>query len=140
MAQRADLITQSSKQPDLFSDFLDDFSPHPLTGDIVRVRNENSIRQSVKNIILTNIGERLFQPFIGSNINLALFEPNDQVLVNELMYHIQTAISNYEPRVAINNIALLPATDNNDVSLNIVYTIINSQTPQSLGLILRRTR
>jgi|APCry1669189034_1035192.scaffolds.fasta_scaffold20987_4 hypothetical protein len=139
MLKRADLITQTSKQLDLFSDFLDDFSPHPITGDIARYKNEQSIKQSVKNLVLTSLGERFFQPSIGSLIYKALFEPNDSVMVNSLFFYIQNALQNNEPRVNLLNVFLLPS-DDSSVSLNIVYSIINSQTPQNLNLLLRRVR
>lgn len=140
MVQRADLISPNRKTVDLFSDFLNDFSAHPISGDIARLRNETAIRQSIKNIILTNIGERPFQPTIGSNINRALFEPNDEIIANELLFHIETALNNHEPRATILSVSVVNDREPNSVSINIVYSIINSHNPQNLNLILRRVR
>ena len=138
MVQRADLITKLTNQSDIFSDFLDDFSPHPITGDIVRVRNENSIRQSIKNLILTNIGERFFNPNLGSSVYRMLFEPLDSTTLEDLNYHIKLTIDNNEPRANLISVSVLPVTEDNAVSLNVVYSIINSQTPQSLSVLIRR--
>lgn len=140
MLQRVDFIVPNQTKPDLFSDFLDDFSPHPITGDIARLRNEQSIKQSLRNLILTNLGERLFQPDIGSNVRYSLFEPNDAALINDLRYHIELTVQNNEPRVNLLQVNLASTPDEYSVSIDIVFTIINSQTPQNLSLILRRVR
>ena len=68
LSTRADTITQLQKIPDLFSDFLTDFTPHPITKDLTRTKNDIAIKRSVRNIVLTMMGERLFQPSIGGNI------------------------------------------------------------------------
>ena len=91
MQTRSDFISQTYTQPDTFSDFLDDFTAHPVTGDIVRIKNENSIRQSVKNLVMTSMGERPFQSYIGSNVYNSLFEPNDFILAQTLKYKIGRA-------------------------------------------------
>lgn len=138
MVQRADLITQLTNKNDIFSDFMNDFSPHPITGDVVRIRNENSIRQSIKNLILTNIGERFFNPNVGSNVYRMLFEPLDSVTLDDLNYFIKLTIDNNEPRANLLSVSILPITDENSISLNIVYSIINSSAPQSLNVLIRR--
>ena len=140
MSLRADNYTQLKKAPDLFSDFLDDFSPHPLTGDIGRIRNDQSIKQALRNLVLTNYGERLFQPQIGSNTTRTLFEPNDYVAENNLKYSISKTIEASEPRVALSDVTVVSSPDQSSVSINIVFSIINTGSTQSLDLILRRVR
>ena len=140
MYTRTDFISQTYNQPDLFSDFLDDFTAHPVTGDIVRIKNENSIKQSVKNLVLTSLGERPFQPFIGSNIYKSLFEPNDFILVDSIKFNIQNTLHNNEPRVSLVDVSVLPDADSHSISVNIVFIILNTQNVQSLNLILKRVR
>jgi phage baseplate assembly protein W len=140
MSTRADNFTQIQKIPDLFSDFMTDLTPHPITGDVTRVKNEVSVRQSIKNLILTNYGERLFQPTIGSNVNRSLFEPNDDVLAEDLRYHIEKTIVDFEPRARVQIIDVQPFPDNDKININIVYSLINSTQLQSVDLILRRVR
>jgi phage baseplate assembly protein W len=140
MSTRADNFTQTQKIPDLFSDFMTDLTPHPITGDVTRVKNEVSVKQSIKNLILTNYGERLFQPTIGSNVNRSLFEPNDNVLAEDLRYHIAKTIEDFEPRAQVQIIDVQPFPDDNRIKINIVYSLINSTQLQSVDLILRRVR
>lgn len=140
MSTRADRFTQTQKVPDLFSDFLADLTPHPITKDLVRLRNEQSIKQAVKNLVLTNYGERPFQPNIGSKVNRALFEPNDDFLADEIEESVRRTITFNEPRVTLIDVQVLSSPDSSQISINIVFAIINSAEPTSVEVILRRVR
>ena len=140
MTTRADRFTQLQKVPDLFSDFLTDLTPHPITKDLTRLRNDAAIRQSIKNLVLTNYNERPFQPNIGSNVNKSMFEPNDSFLREELESSIRRTIEFNEPRATVLGIEVLSQPDESSISINIVFSIINSMQPQSLDIILRRVR
>ena len=52
----------------IYKDLDLDFTPHPVTGDIVQVKDSNSVKRGIKNILLTENQERLFQPEIGSGL------------------------------------------------------------------------
>jgi phage baseplate assembly protein W len=140
MSTRADRYTQLDKIPDIFGDFLSDLTPHPISKDLVRLKNDQSIKQSIKNLVLTNYGERPFQPNIGSSVNRSLFEPNDGFLTDDIETSIRTTIQSNEPRVYLINVTVIPTSDTNTISVNIVFSIINSMQPQSLDVILRRVR
>lgn len=140
MSTRADRYTQLNKIPDLFSDFLTDLTPHPITKDLSRARNDQSVRQSIKNLILTNYGERLFQPQIGSNVMRSLFEPNDILLRDDIEDSIRRTIEFNEPRAQLISVDVLSAPDQYSISINIVFALINTTEPQSLEVILRRVR
>jgi len=109
-----------------FSDFHMDFIAHPATGDIVRKIDDASIIQSVKNLIMTNFYDRLFQPAIGSGVLGMLFE-NDTGLTRYLLKEqILNVISSLEPRVTIRSEDIeinIPASSNEiivTISLNVV--------------------
>ena len=59
-----------------FKDINLSFKRHPVTSDVVTIRDEDAIKRSVKNIIFTILGEKPFQPNFGSVINESLFELN----------------------------------------------------------------
>ena len=140
MTTRADRITQVSKTPELFSDFLDDLVPHPVTGDVARIKNEQSIRQALKNIVLTNYGERPFQSYIGSNVTRSLFEMNDDITAESIRAHVDVAIKNCEPRVNLINVDVTSFPMEDKMAVNIVFAIVNSTALQNINLILRRVR
>lgn len=140
MSTRADNFTQTRLTPDLFSDFLDDLTPHPFTKDVGRVKNDQSIKQALKNIIFTNLGERFYQPNIGSDVNMSLFEPNDVIMEENLRFAITNAIRFHEPRVSLIEVQIYTFPEEDRVSITLIFSIINSIQVQSVNLILRRVR
>lgn len=137
---RADSISNALKKEDTYSDFLTSFNIHPLNGELLAVKNEDSIKQAFKNLILTNIGERLFNPFFGSNVNSSLFELYTPFLVEDVQRSIQVAASNFENRIQLLDITVLDDIDRNAYSVSILFSIINRPEPVQLDLFLRRVR
>ena len=62
------LVTQRSKKISIYSDFKKDLEISPLSLDLTVFKDEDSIKESITNILLTDRGERLMQPNIGGNI------------------------------------------------------------------------
>jgi phage baseplate assembly protein W len=140
MSTRADQITQLKKMPEVYSDFTTAFSVNPFNGNLARVTNDKAITQSLRNLIMTNYGERFFQPEVGSNVNKILFEPNDIIAQEDLQYHITQTITQNEPRVNLVQVVVQPNVVQNSIAVNIVYSIINTQQVQNLNIILNRVR
>ena len=59
-----------------FKDINLSFKRHPVTNDVIVLRNEDAIKRSVHNIILTIIGEKPFMNEFGTQINASMFELN----------------------------------------------------------------
>jgi phage baseplate assembly protein W len=137
---RADAITQSLKKADTYSDFTNNFVKHPITNELVLVKNEDSVRQAFKNLILTNIGERPFNPFFGSNIDRTLFENFDPFLVEDISRYINLAAQQFEDRVNVLSVTVIDNTDQNSLSVNVVFSIINRPEPVQLTIFLKRVR
>jgi hypothetical protein len=115
----------SDKTIRIWKDLNMGFSSHPITGDINRVYDVESIKRSVKNLILTNYGERPFQPWIGSNIRGLLFEQMDPLTVSALKTQIEILLNNFEPRVVLTSLEINDL-DSNSLRVTIYFTIINS--------------
>ena len=62
-----------------FKDVSMSFKFNPLSGDLITLSNENAIARSVRNIVLTTPGEKIFDPDFGSNIGEILFENIDEI-------------------------------------------------------------
>ena len=137
---RADAISQTIQKADIYSDFLTSFNKHPLNGEILVAKNEDSIKQALKNLILTNIGERLFDPYFGSTVSSSLFEPFTPFLIEDVQRSIKVAISNFEDRVNVLDISILNDIDRNAFSVSIIFSLINRPDPIQLDLFLRRVR
>lgn len=94
----------------------------------------------MKNLVLTNIGERFFQPNVGTNVNKSLFEPNDITTVLDLQLYIENVIRYYEKRVKELHVSVIPSENDSYLIVNIIFSIINNPNPIDLTLNLKRVR
>jgi phage baseplate assembly protein W len=140
MAIARDKFDQASTKYQIYSDFLNDLTPHPVVKDIVRYTNEASVNRSIRNLLLTNRGERLYQPDIGSDIQQLLFEPMVASTGELIRKFVQNTISNYEPRAKVLNVEVLAYEERNAYAITISYMIINRQDPVQLTVTLDRVR
>lgn len=124
----------------IYSDFLSDFGRHPATQDLLRVTNEQSVINSIKKIIKTNNYEVPYRPGFGANIYHYLFEPFTALTMNEIEQEIKFAIQKYEPRVTINSINIGGNTDQNQIDITIVVSILNAPNPVTINTTLTRIR
>ena len=116
----------SSDLREIYSDFLNNFDQNPFTGVLARVTNEESVAQSLKNITLTNRGERFYNSNKGSRIRSSLFELFDSGMFDAIKLDLQDMYSYYEPRAIINDIIIQPETlDLNSLNVSIIFSIIN---------------
>lgn len=123
-----------------FSDLDLNFTAHPVTGDINIRYDADAIKASVKNLVLTQNYERPFHSEIGSPINGLLFDLATPLLKVTLQRTITDLINNHEPRVNLTEVNVNVSSDNNSVYVSIYFTILNTQKPITLDLILERTR
>jgi phage baseplate assembly protein W len=138
---RADTFTGSKKQIEYFSDFMTSFAKTPVGNQLARVTNEHAVMQSLKNLIRTNLGERLFQPTVGSDVMATLFELNTDEARDSLELFINNTVENNEPRV--NLLQTIVNTDNineNQIEITLIYNLINNPTELTLNLVLKRVR
>lgn len=129
----------ASKDP-AYSDFYSNFNRHPESGILVRTTNEESVKRALKNLLLTNKGERFFQPDLGADLNRLLFENMTEFTEDLIKTYIEEAIERYEPRVKV----LKTIVNGNDVKngydIAIIFEVINSTNPATLNLTLYRVR
>lgn len=142
---RADIFTANKKKQIDFSDFFNDFSQTPYGGELALITNEQDINQSIRNLIYTNAGERLFQLGIGGTVTGSLFELGGVPLNNQLIIDITNTITNYEPRAQLLGVTVQDITNSvnsntNSVTIIIVYALVNNPNPITLPVILRFLR
>jgi hypothetical protein len=121
-----------------FKDLAVSFNSNPSTGDFGVVKNENAIKQSVRNLILTMFGERPFQPSIGSRVKMLLFEPWDPFSVDNIKSEIFNCIKRLEPRVIPTGVTLRDDSEINSVHVSIDYTIVGQQEVQNVDFLLEK--
>ena len=115
-----------------FKDINLSFKRHPVTNDLVAIKNEDAIKKSVKNIIFTIIGEKPFNPEFGSQISGALFELDTQFNQIALQDEIKSVLSQFEPRIdnIVTTVSIIP--DSNEMNATIEYDIVGLPTPPQI--------
>ena len=136
---RADRNTSTAKKQEYFSDFLDSFAVSPVGGELGKVVNERSVTQSIKNLIMTSLGERLFQPTVGSNIYNSLFEFNDNLTNASIEFNIANTLKYNEPRCNLISVNV-SSTDDYSLQVTITYALINNPEPITINFMLQRVR
>ena len=52
--------TARALQVEYFSDFLSSFDVDPVKQDLYKVTNEEAVKSSIRNLLLTNTGDRIY--------------------------------------------------------------------------------
>ena len=121
-----------------FKDFSVNFDKNPFTDDLSVVNNDNSIKQALKNLILTAPGEKPFQPLVGSSVSQLLFEPLDAFTADTIMEEITLTINQYEPRVKLTNVDVTPIFEGNKLNVTIEYQIVGLPIVETIEFVLQR--
>lgn len=123
-----------------FSDLKSDMGVNPATDDVMLIKNEDAIEQSIKNLLQTNFYERLFQPTIGSNIKSLLFElatPQTSYNIKEAVFE---TIENHEPRCQLIDVIVENDIDRHSINVYIEYKAINVEGTRTFTTVLSRVR
>lgn len=131
---------QLNQERTIFSDIPNLFNVHPVTQDLARRRNEDSIKQSIKNLLLTDKQERLMQPDIGGNIRALLFENISPQTELALKTRIYNTIERFEPRCQLIDVLVSGDLDRNQYSVAIIFHTINSEEATRINFVLDRVR
>jgi phage baseplate assembly protein W len=133
-------VTPITKKQELYSDFFMNLDENPVSLDLARKTNEEAVKQSIKNLLLTDKGERPYQPNLGCNIRQMLFDnitPDILILMREM---IRDTLDAYEPRADILGVDVTSTIDDNSVDIAVVFKVINSSEPVTLVTSLTRVR
>ena len=124
-----------------FKDISLSFAKHPVTNDILTLKNEDAIKRSVINLIRTRIREKFFNTKIGTSIESSLFELTGQEVTIILKEDIMSLIRNYEPRVRLKDVIVEVPSDTNELNVTLEYDIVGQGFPrQNIEFILQPTR
>lgn len=84
---------------------------------------KDQVKSNLINFILTNKGERMFNPTFGGNLRASLFEPD--VIFDSVAARLEEEIYAYVPNIIINNISIKLLSDQNIVTVSLFYSINN---------------
>jgi hypothetical protein len=123
----------------IYSDFRTDFAPHPITGDIALVVNEDSVIQEIKSVVLTAQNERWNQSF-GGNQAAYLFELPTRITEEGLKNDLLLTLKNNVQRAEIQEVRVTFRPDLNAYAATIIFSVLNTQGRLSLDVLLKRVR
>ena len=111
-----------------------------LDGDVFKKQNAAAVKQSIKNLLMTNYTEKPFKPFFGGNLNDFLFELNDGIEEEDIEDRIETAIRTYEPRADVLDVKVISNPDNYDIRVTVSFKVVSTSEEVTLNLSLTRLR
>jgi phage baseplate assembly protein W len=134
------LVTANTKKIPIYSDLKKSFEISSLSNDITMFKDEDAVKESIKNLVLTDRGERLMQPNLGGNVRSMLFENMTPASLKLIEDQIKSTLALYEPRANVQDVIVNGSLDNNTVRVKVVFYIVNIEQPLEVDVFLERTR
>ena len=130
-------VYSETESENLYSDLSLIFKPSPsytsngLSGDVVRRFDNESVKQSVRNILMTNKFEKPFQRDFGCNLIKFNFDRSGAWSEYEMGQEIRRQMNINEPRIEIENVAITRKPEKQIVDVMLIYKVrpIDSDTP-----------
>lgn len=137
---RINIKNNFSREP-IYKDFDAYFEKNLITNDIMRNLDEEAVKQSMKNILLTDRGSRVFNPYFGGNIRQYLFENKFSVALTKIVEEdVIRAINTFEPRVTLESVECVMPMDDNIMHIIISFFIINNEEMQTVTVKMEKVR
>lgn len=124
----------------VYKDLDLNFKAHPVTKDVVKRTGNAAIIGALKNLILTNLYEKPFQPNFGSRVRGLLFEDVSFITANVLQTELSNVIKNFEPRVGVDAIRVQANPEQNRYDITIRFFINNLEAPVTINFFLEKVR
>lgn len=112
----------------------------PINGSAVFIpthTTRDQIKSNLINYLLTNKGERVFNPNFGANLRNILFQQIDDITIEKLRIRIQTSISSNFPRVSVKELKFHNSPEDNSINLVLIYDVDNFGITDEVNIILQ---
>ena len=109
-------------------------------GDVFKKTDAAAVKQAVKNLLLTNRGEKPFQPDFGANLNEVLFNLDTEFDPDFVQDLIAEAIKNFEPRALVLSVSVSTDGDNNRLEATVEFQVVNTEEIVTNEVSLARLR
>ena len=108
--------------------------------DICKKSDAAAVKQAVKNLLLTNFGEKPFNPEFGGNLNAFLFNLDTEFDELEIEDAVAQAMANFEPRAILRQVRATLLEEQNTVNVKVIFQVVNVAETQELSINLTRLR
>ena len=110
------------------------FLPVPQGGQLVYPTLEQSVRDSIRIILMTRPGEQLMRPRYGAGLQNFLDEGNTVALRAQIQTAIVQSLQNYENRITVDAVDVDPAPGaSGQVQVQIHYRLLRTNVSQQIG-------
>lgn len=110
------------------------------TGDIGAITDTDSVRNSLKNLVLTQKGEALFNIVKGTNLRKLLFSPLNAPIIFRVENEIRFVIRNFEPRVRNVNVQVFFQAEQHLLIAKIWFQVFGSEQINAMTINLETLR
>ncbi len=87
------------------------------------------VKQSIIQIVLTGLGERVMRPEFGSKVYAFIFENNDLVLQETIKAEVMSAVGRFEPRAIVRDVGV--SRDDSILEITVSYVVIATRQEQT---------
>ena len=109
--------------------------PQPQTGELRFPTLEDSVRQSIRVILLTRPGEQLMRPAFGAGLQRFLHEPGTLVTRRRIQDAISESLALWEPRIIVDRVEVRQNEERPDaVRIEIAYRLKRTGSAVSMML------
>ena len=124
-----------------FKDIDLSFMPHPVSGDIRVLKNEDAIKSAVRNLVQTIDGERPFQSNLGTDVTRSLFDFVDYGTASVITQQIFDVLRGFEGRIANTVVRVDPKPAQYTFEVFVSYDIVGQSFPtQAFDFMLESSR
>ena len=116
------------------------FKQNPNTNDVGIKKNNDAVIQSCLNILRTNHGERPFDYNFGANLRAYLFENMTNITAASMSTSINTALTNWEPRIEVLNTNIQATAGENEVYITVTGKVKSSNEIMDITTTIERLR
>jgi phage baseplate assembly protein W len=109
----------------------------PFNGPSVFTSNyftSQALKNNLINFFLTNPGELPLNPTFGGGLRAFIFEQISEGTLNGLETNISFSLEKFFPNVIINDLVILRDDDNNTITINLKYSVANSNINDNLTI------
>lgn len=136
VTNRASTVSRGKQYSDLDLSLALNLNFH----DIVPHTDIDAVKNSVRNLILSNYFDRPFQPALGSNVTAFLFEPADNFTISAMREEIKRVLKKFEPRVDTVIVEIVDNSDKNSYNITVGFRVIALDQRIDMTLYLKRIR
>ena len=103
------------------------------SGGIALVRREHELKESIRLILGTALGERPMRPEFGCAVHDYVFAPADATTAGRVAYEVRASLERWEPRIDVIDVEVtIEPADASVFYINLSYAIRGTNDPRNL--------